>query len=335
MKNRTQAFFVFMALLVMESAVCAETPSLKGRVYLSPFYGQYHLEEDPASHRVGGLRGGAFLSDHLIVEGWLAYLNDKTMAPAGDRGGLYLHRVDGLYLPWEPWEYGMARPFLAAGVGGIPLDLDEGNEFGFATDWGMGVDFLLPQLWGIYPTVRADARYLIRSLRGEVLTGTEFTAGVSFQWKPARKRPPSEIEKGEAVTLPEITPEVVTALEKREDIELDAFGLNSAILSTSQKRLLDNLIRVLEGHPESMFELTGHTDNLGTEPFNRGLSHRRALAVKEYLMKKGILPLRMVLVDAGELKPRESNLTEEGRAKNRRVTLRVLQPQEMGPIPSR
>jgi hypothetical protein len=236
-------------------------------VYLSSFYGQYILEEDTASHTLSGLRGGAFLSDHLIIEGWLAHLNDHTMTPAGGRGGWYLHRVDGLYRPWEPWEYRayMTRPFLVAGVGGVRLDLDQGNELGFMTDWGMGIDFLLPEFQGVYPTVRADVRYLIRSLRGEILTGIEFTAGVSFQWKPVKRQPrktasPPPIKMGpvkppeifpvvdvhQKVGVPEIVPEVTTAPDQADDIGLGAFGLNSTTLSTDQKRALDDLVHALE-----------------------------------------------------------------------------------------
>ncbi len=344
-----QAFLIVIALLVMNTAARAETASLKGRVYLSPFYGQYTLEEGAGSDTLGGLRGGAFLSDHFIIEGWLARLNDHTVTPAGGRGGWYLHRVDALYLPWEPMKHNkayMARPFLAAGVGGIRLNLDAGNEFGFATDFGMGIDFLLPQFQGVYPMVRSDVRYLIRSLRGEILTGMELTTGMSFQWKPVKKQPqkmvspapikiktvkPPEIAPTvdmapQTLAVPEITPEVTTLPERVDDVGLGAFGLNSAIISDDQKKALDDLVHVLRHHPEAMLELTGHTDNVGTESFNLDLSHKRALAVRDYLKAKGISPLRMVLVDAGELKPKESNLTEEGRTKNRRVIVRVIYP---------
>ncbi len=67
----------------------------------------------------------------------------------------------------------------------------------------------------------------------------------------------------------------------------------------------------------------GHTDNKGTEEYNRRLSVRRAQAVGDYLVAVGIAPSRITVEGFGECCPLASNNTSDGRAQNRRVALRI------------
>jgi len=67
--------------------------------------------------------------------------------------------------------------------------------------------------------------------------------------------------------------------------------------------------------------LLGHTDSIGTEEYNMGLSQRRADAVRNAMIKLGVAPERLVARGYGESKPIATNSTEEGRAENRRVEL--------------
>ena len=68
----------------------------------------------------------------------------------------------------------------------------------------------------------------------------------------------------------------------------------------------------------------GHTDDIGTEVYNQGLSVRRADAVKAYLVEKGVEKNRVYTEGKGEKQPIASNKTAEGRAKNRRVEIEVV-----------
>ena len=68
----------------------------------------------------------------------------------------------------------------------------------------------------------------------------------------------------------------------------------------------------------------GHTDSIGTEKYNQGLSERRAASVKSYLVSKGVDPNRIYTEGKGELQPVASNKTREGRAQNRRVEIEVV-----------
>jgi len=69
--------------------------------------------------------------------------------------------------------------------------------------------------------------------------------------------------------------------------------------------------------------LSGHTDSVGTEAYNQGLSERRVASVKAYIVKKGIDGGRVSGQGFGESKPIADNKTREGRAKNRRVEIKV------------
>jgi OOP family OmpA-OmpF porin len=67
----------------------------------------------------------------------------------------------------------------------------------------------------------------------------------------------------------------------------------------------------------------GHTDSVGSDAYNKKLSLRRADAVRQYLVKHGIPADRITAEGFGESSPVASNDTEDGRAQNRRVELRV------------
>jgi len=97
------------------------------------------------------------------------------------------------------------------------------------------------------------------------------------------------------------------------------FDFNSAELKEESKPELDRLVNFLKKYPKLRITLAGHTDIVGTEEYNQKLSERRAKAVADYLIKKGINPSRINVVGYGSKKPIAPNDTEEGRAKNRRV----------------
>jgi len=84
---------------------------------------------------------------------------------------------------------------------------------------------------------------------------------------------------------------------------------------------LNALVKKLEENPDLKVEIQGHTDNVGSAAFNQELSEKRANAVMEYLVNKGIQAERLSAKGYGFSMPAASNDTPEGRAKNRRVRL--------------
>jgi OOP family OmpA-OmpF porin len=84
---------------------------------------------------------------------------------------------------------------------------------------------------------------------------------------------------------------------------------------------LDDVVTILNRNPNMKIDLQGHTDSMGSDAYNQGLSMRRAKAVKAYLVKKGISEGRLKCEAYGETLPAASNKTEFGRSLNRRVQL--------------
>ncbi len=88
---------------------------------------------------------------------------------------------------------------------------------------------------------------------------------------------------------------------------------------------LNHVAEVMKNNPGLHVRLEGHTDNVGSPGYNMRLSEKRAETVKAWLMKKGISAQRLETLGYGFSKPAESNDTEEGRIKNRRVDVEPMQ----------
>jgi len=100
------------------------------------------------------------------------------------------------------------------------------------------------------------------------------------------------------------------------------FAFDSAELTAEDKATLDGVAARLKELQFVEGTATGHTDNVGTAEYNQKLSERRAQAVVDYLAAKGVAPGRIKAIGMGLTKPLASNDTAEGRAQNRRVTIR-------------
>lgn len=99
------------------------------------------------------------------------------------------------------------------------------------------------------------------------------------------------------------------------------FDFDKDVIKSEAYPLLDNVAKILEKNPTMSVELHGHCDNVGTPEYNMDLSYRRAHAVKNYLVGKGILKNRMATEGFGYNKPVALNGTETGRSMNRRVEI--------------
>ena len=102
------------------------------------------------------------------------------------------------------------------------------------------------------------------------------------------------------------------------------FEFNKATLKPESFPVLDSIAEILLKNPKIKVEIQGHTDNIGSEKYNLKLSQKRAEAVREYLIFKGVAPERLIAKGYGESKPIADNGTEEGRALNRRVEFVIL-----------
>jgi OOP family OmpA-OmpF porin len=103
------------------------------------------------------------------------------------------------------------------------------------------------------------------------------------------------------------------------------FEVNSSRLTANAKVILNQVADSLAAAQQLRVEIGGHTDAQGSDAFNLKLSDRRAQAVKDYLVARGIDASRMVSKGYGESQPVDSNETAEGRELNRRVEMKVLE----------
>lgn len=92
---------------------------------------------------------------------------------------------------------------------------------------------------------------------------------------------------------------------------------------------LNKTYEFLVNNPSVFIRIAGHTDNIGSNIYNEELSARRAEAVVNYLIDKGISPERLEFKGYGSRQPVADNTTEEGRAKNRRTELEIISRNEI------
>ncbi len=102
------------------------------------------------------------------------------------------------------------------------------------------------------------------------------------------------------------------------------FEFDQANLLVDSYTMLEKLYRFLKDNPKLCVEIGGHTDWVASDGYNMELSTRRADAVRNYLIKHGISPSKIIAKGYGESVPIASNKTDEGRALNRRIELTIL-----------
>src|SRR5688572_28982105 len=102
------------------------------------------------------------------------------------------------------------------------------------------------------------------------------------------------------------------------------FDFDKSILKAESEPELERIVTMLNEKSAMEIEIAGHTDNVGPDAYNQALSERRAKTVVAYLIRRGIDKKRLAVQFFGETKPIDTNETEEGREKNRRVEFKIL-----------
>jgi outer membrane protein OmpA-like peptidoglycan-associated protein len=125
------------------------------------------------------------------------------------------------------------------------------------------------------------------------------------------------------VVIPEPTPTV--AVETRTyDTTISDYPVNRSELPAIQKEILKGLADKLKSNDQLSLVLSGHADKTGAEGYNLSLSRKRAANVKSYLISQGIQADRIKIEYYGSSKPIDSNETIEGRMRNRRVDIDIV-----------
>jgi outer membrane protein OmpA-like peptidoglycan-associated protein len=102
------------------------------------------------------------------------------------------------------------------------------------------------------------------------------------------------------------------------------FRFGKSIIKPSSYHSLDRVADLMIEHPEFNLLIEGHTDSIGRDAANMSLSQNRALAVKNYLISRGVKAERLTAKWYGETRPIAPNSTAEGRQKNRRVEMKIV-----------
>lgn len=116
------------------------------------------------------------------------------------------------------------------------------------------------------------------------------------------------------------------ALKKDTKIEFNniTFETNSSDLNTNSYLELDKIIDLLNKNPNINVEISAHTDDVGSESYNLNLSEKRAKSVVNYLVDHDVNSNRLIAKGYGESQPLVANNSEQNRAKNRRVELKII-----------
>src|SRR5262247_112877 len=143
--------------------------------------------------------------------------------------------------------------------------------------------------------------------------------------KPAPPPPPPPPPPPKPAPPPPPPPPPPPAPKVERTIILDdvLFDFDKSTIKPEAAQILDRLVAFMNENKDKRVALSGHTDSIGTEAYNLKLSDRRWMSVRDYVVKKGVESGRVSGQGFGESKPIASNATAEGRAKNRRVEIKV------------
>jgi outer membrane protein OmpA-like peptidoglycan-associated protein len=120
----------------------------------------------------------------------------------------------------------------------------------------------------------------------------------------------------------------IEVVRNGDDIDLRlpsgiSFDFNSAAVKPEFRPVLDQVAQTLASYQSTFVDISGHTDSIGSDAVNQRLSEQRAQAVAEYLGFRGVNSARMATRGFGKTYPIASNNTEQGRADNRRVEIKL------------
>lgn len=276
--------------------------------YVQPSLNAVKPDSDFGTDKRGyglGLRIGKPVSDAWDVQLGTSYARSR------DGGRRYQQNtlgVDGLYL----FSRQSFRPFLLIGLGAehdksnLPLMAERSKTSPYVTA-GLGFQADLSER----VSLQADLRNVHGFLRGDTFPSSKSnnyyaTIGLNIAFnappKPAPPAPPPPIA-AEPPPPPTPAPPAPPPPARFEKVTMSAtelFAFDSAQLQSGQPRL-DDIAALLNANPGvKQVVITGYTDRLGSPRYNQKLSERRAQAVKDYLVSKGIAATRLSAVGKGE-----------------------------------
>ena len=205
----------------------------------------------------------------------------------------------------------------------IEFDLnisDEGSQFGEPVEV-IVTNLETNEVTKMMVTPNSEGNYKIHLRDGDKYNVSVSPKGYSFYNTTVdlkKKRKTKKVEKKIVVKLQKLEKDAKLTLKNI------TFEVNSADLNTESFDELNRVVKLMKDNPEIKIEISAHTDNTGSNVYNLRLSKRRAKSVMLYLLEENIPSLRLISKGYGEAKPLYPNDTDENKAKNRRVELKVV-----------
>ena len=195
--------------------------------------------------------------------------------------------------------------------GGIDFNVTPQFAIGLFGRWNRA--YMSPRPKDLGPTQVSDERL------GEDARWATFGVGLkyAFNGPVAAPAPPPPPPVAQAPAPPP------APVKKKIVLRSVRFDFDKSTIRPDAAPVLNEAVATLKAEGGIAVIVEGHTDSVGTDASNQKLSHRRADAVRQYLVKHGIPANRITAEGFGESRPVASNDTADGRAQNRRVELRV------------
>lgn len=221
------------------------------------------------------------------------------------------------------------RPYWVAGVSYFDLDdqpntpepLDLGGEDEHTIQAGLG--FGVSKMFTEHLEFRGDVRglYKVREDKNNAVDGA-LNLAVNYYFNGPQAAPVTQAAPTPAPEPQPVAPPPAAEPEKRTiTVQLKVeFEFDKAVVRNIYGDELEAIANAMKEHGDIDLALEGHTDSVGTDAYNEGLSQRRVAAVKAKLVEDyGIPADRITTVGYGESRPIADNATDEGRQRNRRV----------------
>lgn len=326
-----------------------------GHWYFTPQIGGISVDNDrPLQDKdwLYGLAIGKHVNQGLSIE---LNLNGARVkgAPAGS-ADLSLYGA-GLNLLGVMNRDGNVNPYITVGMGAVQNDRSPGrNATDFMTEAGLG---MFMKTWQSSDGSRSFALRPELKVRWDeagadgILHDYIGTLGFQYSFGAARPQP---VEPAPAPAPPPPPPPpappadsdgdgVIDSLDRcpgtPRGVAVDAYGCprqgsitlegvtfehDSDRLTSESRNILSNVAADLKKFPRLRVELQGHTDSTGPDAYNLRLSQRRADSVRAYLLEQGVPSGQLTARGYGETQPIDSNASADGRQRNRRVVMHVL-----------
>ncbi|MBV8061953.1 MAG: OmpA family protein [Nevskia sp.] len=325
-----------MGLGLTLAAVLPAVPAHADPVAMRPYLSESFMYTISNSKRhsddgIGGMLGGGIPINQFFnieLDGAYSHFNAKKDEAGSEPWKQYLAKADGQFFFSRDPEF---APYLGVGAGyDKNVEQNIGREGSFFADAGAGAIHYF-QVFHTDFGVRGDVRYRWNDLKNSHFPGTDvkslgepvFSIGLIIPLEfggteevPAQPLPPP-VQPG-----PPAQGGAAGANHRFEDVH---FAFDKYNLTEYARASLDSdasTINQLSGtYPSLKVDIAGHTDWIGTDAYNQALSERRATAVKDYLVRKGIDAGRIRTYAYGESQPVAPNTTAEGRALNRRAEI--------------